>query len=218
MVPSRPADPIDLAATALSYVVNPLVMPPLLLLALLAHFRAPVGETAGVVAIAFVFFTALPVGFLLVYRFRGYSRTLEVRDRAGRRLPYLFALCCSAVALGILYVQVVTARPVILAILVLLNLNAALLLLINSRLKISIHTAAAAGVIGILLFVAWALPADAVLDPFLLVWLIPVVPGVMWARVRSGVHSATEVVAGAAFGAFIPVLELWICLWWGVLG
>lgn len=214
---SPPTGRVDRAAVVFSYVVNPLVMPPILLLALLAHFRAPVAEMAAVVATAFVFFTALPLGFLLVYRFRGRSKTLEVRNRAGRRKPYLFGLCCSAAALPIVYVQVVAGRPVILAILVLLTLNAALLLVINSRLKISIHTAAVTGALGILLFIAWAVPGDSVLDPLTLSWLVPMVPGVMWARVRSGAHSRTEVLAGAAFGALVPMLELSLCLWLGII-
>lgn len=209
---------MDRAAVVLSYVVNPLVMPPILLLALLAHFRAPAAEMAAVGTTAFVFFTALPLGFLMVHRFRGRSETLEVRNRADRRMPYLFGLCCSAAALAVVYVQVVTERPVILAILVLLTLNAALLLVINSRLKISIHTAAVTGAVGILLFIAWAVPGDSVLDPVTLAWLLPTVPGVMWARVRSGAHSQGEVFAGAAFGALVPMLELSLCLWLGIIG
>lgn len=209
--------PVDRAAAVFSYIVNPLVMPPLLLLALLAHFRAPWGEMLGVGATAFVFFTALPLAFLVIFRLSGRSESLEVRDRAGRLLPYLFCLCCSAAALAVLYVQVATARPVILAVVVLLNVNAALLLLINSRLKISIHSAAVAGAVGILLLIAWAVPAESVLDPVALMWLTPAVPGVMWARVRTGAHSRSEVLAGAAFGSLVPVLELSLCLWSGLL-
>ena len=215
----RPASarPLDQAAAVMSYVVNPLMMPPILLLALLAHFSAPLGEVVEVGATAFVFFTALPLAFLVVYRERGRSETLDVRDRSNRRAPYLFGICCSAAALAVLCIQVETARPVILTVLVLLNLNAALLLLINSRLKISIHSAAVGGAVVILLFFAWTVPAESVLDPAALMWLMPSLPGVMWARVRSGAHSRTEVLAGAAFGVVVPILELSLCLWSGII-
>lgn len=200
-------------ATAVSYLINPLVLPPVGFGLVLWHLGAPAGEIARIVAVALVFFFLLPLAFLVHLARRGEVESIEVRRRERRLKPFLagIAFCSAGVAAVAAAGQ--TAVPLLVALALLYPLNTALVGLITLRWKISVHAAGLAGLASILLFVAFVLGRghpEAGLTAAMVAPLLALVPLVMWARVRVGAHTPGEVVAGALFGLLVPAAELWL--------
>lgn len=92
-----------------------------------------------------------------------------------------------------------------LAVSILLCINTALLTVINLRWKISLHAAGTSGFVTILLFASYLASSES----SSLVPAAVLIPIVMWARVRTRAHTASEVCAGTAFGVAVPFLELY---------
>ena len=203
-------------ANTLSYVFNPLVLPPVSFGLILAHFGAAGAEIAAVVGVALLFFCIVPLVHLVRMVRRGEAGSVEVRNRERRLKPFLFGI--GSYAVGILAIWAVgrTAVPFLVALALIYPVNTALLLLINLRTKISVHMASMAGFVSILLFVATtvfrALPAaaEAFLTALTVAPLLAIVPVLMWARVRVGAHTPGQVAGGAAFGLAVPFVELWL--------
>ena len=201
-------------ANALSYVVNPLVLPPVGFGLILWHFGAPGWEIALIVAVALVFFCLIPLAYVIRMIRRGETESLEVRQRESRLKPFLAGIGSYAVGMVVMAFAGTTAVPLLVALALLYPVNTAILLLVNLRWKISIHMTSLAGFVSILLFVAmtvWRdLPPDAevALTVVTVAPLLAVLPVLMWARVRVGAHTPGQVVAGAVFGLAMPVAEL----------
>ncbi len=214
----------DRLATGLAYLVNPLVLPPLLFGLVLAHFGAPGAEIGWTVGVVLVFFALVPLGYVLWLVWQRAVPSLELDDPALRTRPLLLGLASGLLALALLAGNGTTAAALVLALAACQVLNTLLVLLVNLRWKISIHVIATAGFISVLLFVAttpWsglsAVPPEAlVLKPVALAGLLPVVPLLMWARVRTGAHTFGQVLGGALFGALLPFAELYALLRLGV--
>ncbi|MDT0631548.1 hypothetical protein RQM47_02305 [Rubrivirga sp. S365] len=214
-------------ANAVSYVLNPLVFPPVAFALLDAHFGAGPGEVAWTFGVSLVFFCLVPLLYVVGMVRRGRAESLEVRERAARLGPLLVGVASYAVGALLLAATVEgPALPVIVAFAALYPLNTAALLLINLRWKISIHMTSLAGFVGVLLFAAltvWRdLPGgvEAALTVATVGPLVLLLPLLMWARVRVGAHSVGQVVAGAAFGLVVPQLQLWwiVYEWLGLAG
>lgn len=194
----------DRFARGVAYAVNPFVLPPLLLVAILALHDAPPAEIVIAAGLCVIFLALVPIAVIRWMVGTGRTASIEVLDRKARSAPYLAGFLGTAIALAGLLAFVQTARTLVLAVAALLCFNTALLALINLRWKISLHAAGAAGFVTILVF-ASSLTASgwsAILPAAVLV------PIVMWARLRTRAHTAGEVWAGAAFGIAVPLLEL----------
>ena len=203
-------------ANALSYFLNPLVFPPVAFALIDAHFGAGLAEVAWTFGVSLVFFCLVPLFYVVGMIRAGRTESLEVRERHARLGPLLVGMGSYAVGALLLWRTVEgPALPVIAAFAALFPLNTALILLINTRWKISLHMTALAGFCGVLLFTAltvWRdLPADveAALEVATVAPLLLAVPLLMWARVRVGAHTVGQVVAGAAFGLVVPQVQLW---------
>jgi|GEM_PF-204564 len=205
-------------ANALSYVINPLVLPPIGFGVILWHFGAPAAEVAWVVAVALVFFCAIPLGYLVWLVRRGGAESIEIRQREERLRPFLAGIASYAVGVAVLAATGQTALPLLIALALLFPLNTALVLLVNLRFKISIHMTGLAGFVSILLFAALlvsdGLPPreGSALRVATVAPLLALIPLLMWARVRVGAHTPAEVAAGAAFGLVVPFVELTVIL------
>lgn len=203
-------------ANVVSYVINPLVLPPIGFGLILWHFGAPGWEIAWIVAVALVFFCLVPLAFLIRLIRRGEVETLEVRRRERRLKPFLAGIASYAVGIVVMAATGRTAVPLLVALALLYPINTALIVLINLRWKISVHMTGLAGFVSILLFVSltvWqSLPAEAeaVLTVVTVAPLLALLPLMMWARVRVGAHTPGQVAAGALFGLLVPMAELWI--------
>ena len=211
-------------ANAVSYVLNPLVFPPVAFALIDAHFGAGPVQLLWTFGVSLTFFCLVPLLYVLGMIRSGRTESLEVRDRASRLGPLLVGIGSYAVGALLLWRTVEgPALPLIVAFAALFPLNTAMILLINLRWKISLHMTSLAGFVSVLLFTAltvWRdLPAgiEAALTLATVGPLVLLVPLLMWARVRVGAHTPGQVVAGAAFGLLVPLAELW-ALVYGVLG
>ncbi|MEP0546634.1 MAG: hypothetical protein ABJF88_06870 [Rhodothermales bacterium] len=201
-------------ANVLSYVFNPLVLPPVGFGLILWHFGAPGTEIAWVVGVALVFFCLIPLAYVIRMIRRGEAETLEIRRRESRLKPFLVGITSYAVGMVVMATTGTTAVAFLVALALLYPINTALIVLINLRWKISVHMTSLAGFVSILLFVTLTVwrdlpPAtELVLTAVTVTPLLVLLPLLMWARVRVGAHTPGQVVAGALFGLILPVVEL----------
>jgi len=214
-------------ANALSYILNPLVLPPVAFALIDAHFGAGLLEVAWTFGVSLAFFCLVPLLYVLGMIRMGRTESLEVRDRSARLEPLLVGMASYAIGALLLW-RVVDgpALPLIVAFAALFPINTVVILLVNMRWKISIHMTTLAGFVGVLLFTAltvWRdLPTgiEAALTVATVGPLLALVPLLMWARVRVGAHTLGQVWAGAAFGLIVPQLELWwiVAHWLDLVG
>ncbi len=211
-------------ASAVSYTLNPLVFPPVAFTLIDAHFGAGPVQLVWTFGVSAVFFCLVPLLYMLGMIRAGRVESIEVRDQHSRLGPFLVGIASYAVGALLLWRTVEgPALPLIVAFAALFPLNTAAILLINLRWKISVHMTSLAGFVSVLLFTAltvWRdLPAvpEALLTLATVGPLLVLVPVLMWARVRVGAHTPGQVAAGAAFGLFVPLVELWAVVY-GWLG
>ena len=213
--PSRPEAPAGVGlvvATVVSYVVNPLVLPPIVYGLVLAHVGAsPAGVALGA-GIGGVFLGIVPLLHVGWMRYRGEIRSLEIRDRRKRTEPFLVALAATLAALFAVGALEVRGRRLVAALLGCHFLNTVLLLGITRWWNISVHCASVAGAVATLVFVRYHVPGTT-LDTTvfgtgilgggtILVFLL------LWARVRSRAHTLEQAAVGTVLGLAAPYLEL----------
>lgn len=204
-------------ALGLSYVVSPLILPPVLFGLALGHVGATSGEIARAVSVGLVFFGLLPLAYVVSMVQRGAVLSVDIRDRTRRVRPFLFGLASYFAGLVIMTWMGGTGTRLVAALMLCHILNTLLLVLVTLRWKISVHNAAVAGFASMLWFVArmpWPGADGSLAAPFLTNTIIyPVIlliPLLMWARVRAGVHTRAQVLAGALFGLVAPYAELYL--------
>lgn len=199
-------------ATMVSYVVNPLVLPPLVYGLVLAHIGASAGDVALGAGIGGVFLGVVPLLHVGWMRYRGEVRSLEIRDRRKRIEPFVVALAATLAALFAVGALDMRGRRLLAALLGCHFLNTVLLLGITRWWKISVHCASMAGALGTLVFV-WAHVPGSTLDTTLygggiLGAGVILVLLLLWARVRSRAHTLEQATAGTVLGLVAPYLEL----------
>ncbi len=207
-------------ANAVSYFLNPLIFPPVAFTLIAAHFRAGAGEILATLGVSLVFFCLIPLLYVVGLIRTGRVESLEIRDRKSRLGPLLVGIASYGIGALVLS-QIVSgpALPLIVAFAALFPINTAIILLINLRWKISLHMTSLAGFVSVLLFTAltvWRdLPTglEAALTIATVGPLLPLIPLLMWARVRVGAHTRGQVVAGALFGLIAPMAELYIIVY-----
>jgi len=203
-------------ATVVSYVVNPLILPPLVYGLGLAHVGAPPEDVAVGAGIGAVFLGVVPLAHVGWMRVRGDVDSLEIRDRRKRTEPFLVVGGASLAALLLVGGVEVVGRRLLFALLACHLLNTALLLVITRWWKISVHCASVAGALSTLAFVRYHVPGavmdGALLGPVVLGVGLVVVPLLLWARVRSRAHTLAQAVAGTGLGLVAPYVELLVML------
>jgi len=199
-------------ATVVSYVVNPLVLPPALFGLVLLHVGAPTEQVWEGTVIGLVFFGLFPLLYVGWMRVRGQIRSLEIRDRTKRFGPLLVGFLSGCAAYAAFLATDFVGRELIAAIVACHVLNTVLLAAVTLRWKISIHCTAVAGVVAVLWFahghVDGTLLSTPVWGRLLLGGGLLLVPLMAWARVRSGAHTRAQVTGGSLFGLLAPYLEL----------
>jgi len=200
------------AAVAVSYVVSPLALPPLVYGLVLAHVGASWADVAWGAGIGLVFLSVVPLVYVGGMRLQGRIASLEIRNRAKRTEPFLVALGASGAALATVLGIDIAGRWLLAALMACHALNTTLLFLITTRWKISVHCASVAGAVSTLAFVQEHVPGR-MLDGFpmeaaVLAGGAGLVGLVLWARVRSRAHTLAQAVAGTGMGLVAPYLEL----------
>jgi len=201
-------------ATFVSYLVNPLVLPPLVYGFVLAHVGAPATDVAIGAGVGTVFLGLFPLLHVGWMRLRGDVGSLEIRDRRKRTEPFLGVLGATLAALLLVGSINLHGRPLLLALLGCHFLNTALLLGITRWWKISVHCASVAGAVATLAFVRYhvagtVLATDPLGGTVLAAGLV-IVPLLLWARVRSRAHTLEQAMAGTLLGLAAPYLELYL--------
>lgn len=196
---------------AVSLLLSPVTLPPILIAILLLIFRAPLREILIVAGGTGLLLSIIPAAVLALLVRSGHVRSIDVENRRERTVLFGVAVLCGAACLVFVQWQASTAVPILLLAIVLYIVNVGLLFLINLRWKISLHGAA---ITGFFLFIGFASLADwttvhrVVPLVELLVATLTLVSLVVWARVRGGNHTITEALAGVLFGFVAPALEI----------
>lgn len=213
----RPLRPL---ADALAYTVSPLALPVFGFTLGGVALGAGRGEAWLIGAVALLGHGLVPLAFLVAYVRRGAARTIEVRQRRQRTLPYLFGAGCVAATAIAFFVLLPPARRPLAWIEGVQALNTLGLLLINLRWKISLHLTALAATMGILGGLAWGAPLarPGVLPPAIFAVLALLVPALAWARVYAGAHTAAQTLGGTLFGLGLVPLEMLLLRALGLLG
>jgi len=180
-------------ADHLAYVVSTVLSPPVLAAAMIA-----IAAAASRLAVAWIWAgTALvlsllaPIGYVLWLFRRGLVSDLDVQRREERARPLVFTLAAMLTAVVIL--RLVPAPPALLAVTGAQLTQTALVLIITLRWKISVHGAAVAACVALLLFVLGHQATPALLA----------LPLVGWSRVHLHRHTPAQTVAGAAMGGLV---------------
>lgn len=203
-------------ASIVSYVVNPLVLPPLVYGLALYHLGAPAEDVAIGAGIGAVFLGFIPLGHVTWMRIRGDISSLEIRDRSKRTEPFLVVLGAAVAALILVGGLDIVGRPLLAALLGCHLLNTVFLMAITRWWKISVHCASVAGALATLAFVRFHIPGtvmdSAILGRVVLGSGLVLVPLLVWARVRSRAHTLEQAVAGMLLGLVAPYVEL-LAVW-----
>ena len=212
----------DALSGVLTYVVNPLVLPPIVIGLLLRSASTNTREVGGAVAISVAVFVIGPLVLASRAIRRGASESLELPDRETRRkmLPS---------AAIIVIVGAVASRPwsiegggILAWVYAAYAVGAISLIPLYRRSKISIHAAglgSAASMLALASVMVSTSPCVPVVapipSPVLAAGVFLAIPIVGWARVRRRAHSWSEIAAGFLLGVSVPTL-IWIV--WSQMG
>ena len=204
-------------ATAVSYAVSPLALPPIVYGTVLVHVGASWTGVAKGAGVGLVFLSIVPLAYVGWIRLQGRIESLEIRDRSKRAEPFLVVLGAGVAAFGTVLGMDITGRQLLAALVGCHVLNTSLLFLVTTRWKISVHCASVAGAVATLAFVRGHVPGTVLdaagLGPALLGGGALLVGLVLWARIRSRVHTPGQAVAGTALG-LAPYVELLALAQW----
>ena len=191
-------------ATALSYVVSPLALPPLVYGTVLSHVGASWADVLWGAGIGFVFLALVPLVYVGGMRVQGRIASLEIRDRSKRTEPFLVVLGAGVLAFGTVLGAEIVGQRLLAALIGCHVLNTILLFLITTWWKISVHCASVTGAVATLLFVHVHVPGivlgTAVVGGGLFAGGALLAGMMLWARVRSRAHTLGQAVAGTGLG------------------
>lgn len=210
---------LDTAAHALNYLVSPLLLPPVVLGMLMAHFGAPLAESLWVTGVAFVVLGILPLLYLLSLVRQSRVHSIEIRDRRERFRPFLVGLGFYMLAVVLLAATTTTARSLVLAVLAGMILNALIVLTITIWWKISVHLTSLGGSVAVLGFIVTSEWTAVSGTPWVLIGAavgVLLLPMLAWARIRVGAHTWAQTTAGALLGVSVPWLLLASLHQWGI--
>lgn len=188
-------------ARIVTEVLSPAVV--VILLPLAVAWNATDGSlaaTAGWGVLVAVFYSVLPMAFLVHGARRGRWDGHWVRDREHRTLPLLMCLLSASAGMVVMLVFDAPSEVVALAWAMISTLVACLV--ISRWWKISVHATVAGGAVAMVTFLY---------GPWMLA-LVPLVALVCWARVAVTDHTVGQVVAGAVLGPLVGgaiFLSLW---------
>lgn len=196
-------------ADVISILINPLILPPVLLSLVAAHAGAPPDEVRTIALLGAVLFFVLPLGWLFLMLRMGAAQSLDVRNRSARQGPLAVGLALMLFAATAFWFMAPMARNPVVALTLALALNTFLVMKITEHVKISIHVAGVAGFAAMLGTLSALDPAFGAGLPGPGLWPAwAAVPLVMWARVKAQAHVRAEVVLGLLFGLVIPPIEV----------
>lgn len=200
-------------ANVISYVVNPLCLPPICAFLITAHFCSDMQQAWRVFGITAVFFGLLPLLYIVWMVKSGQTSSLEIREREARKKPLLFGITSSLIGCGLMMAFTQLHSAIILSICLIQIGNSLLMMIITFWWKISLHLTGLAGFVASLFFVehnAWLLPINDVIRTS---WVLPLfflIPVLAWARVRVSAHTPAQVVGGSVVAFLLTYWIMWL--------
>ncbi len=184
------------ASDLLSVLLNPSALTGVFFVLLAARYARPGDRLILYDAIGVAFTAVVPISMLFFLRSRGLLSDLEMRVRSERSLVY--GIGAATYGLGTVSLWITRAPWPLWALLALHVPNTLVLLAVNRRLKVSVHTMV---LTSLAVAAVWFLGAGWV--PAALT-----VPAAGWARWDAGNHSVKELLWGVLIGAGMTPLEL----------
>ncbi|NGP88406.1 phosphatase PAP2 family protein [Fodinibius halophilus] len=195
-------------AGLISDLLNPLFLPPVVIALLAILVELPLRSIAWITAAALIFYTIIPLSASLYLLKTKQISSIDLPERKSRNQLFLLSLGCSLFAFTI---YTVANTHIIIPIIALIFLiNAGIGYGINFWWKISMHSASGSSAGAIFLFFSQqeVLPASFATTILPLLILLLLLPLIIWARYRLKIHTWTELLAGAAAGFLLTIIEL----------
>lgn len=209
----------NLSATKLQYqgiarlisdLMNPLVLPPIVI-ALSSWMLGLSGLVmSSVVGFSLLFYSLIPLWITFYLLRKKRIASLDLPDRKARNPLFIYGIFSATVAFAGFGATVQWTHPLLVIIAAVYLINLLIGFLVNLRWKMSIHTAALASA-GAIFFVlplisfSNPLPDTVILSLTILLLLLPLA---VWARYRLSIHTLPELFGGAAAGFMLTVIEL----------
>ena len=177
-----------------SFVFNPAVVAAFAFLILLYTLQRI--QESLLLAICVTFGTLVPLVMMYQLSKRGLISDFYVSEKEEREKPFAGAI--TSYVVGSVALLLVRAPVIVTALMLCYAGNAALMMLITLRWKISVHASGIAGPVTALVYGLgmWA--------TVFFIFLIPV----GWARIRLGAHTPSQILAGA----LVTIVSTWIQL------
>lgn len=191
--------PLHRVAHIISWVISPVVVAPAVYAAVVMLGFGHDARHIYYLSILFVASTLLPVIFITWLKQRGKISDFNISLRQQRYQPLLLITLVNAA--GCSWIMASGAPPLLSGILLFNSVNTVILLLVTLQWKISIHLFTLTSAIA-LLFMQFGFPAF---------WLLPVVPLLMWSRIRLKAHNFMQTLVGGLIGFMLMLAEL---KWW----
>jgi hypothetical protein len=176
--------------------LNPSVMTGVFFCFLAGKFEPPGFGRFAHAALSVLFTSLIPVGLLFVLKARGKLSDVEMHIRSERDRVYLLCAACYGLGAGILFVT--GASWPLWGFLAWHVPNTILLIAVNRRLKVSIHTMVLTSLyVGVLIFYGTRLAPVGIL-----------ILAAAWARWDAGNHSWAELLCGMLIGGVLSPIEI----------
>jgi membrane-associated phospholipid phosphatase len=196
-------------ARIISNAANPLIIPPLIILATGLAVSMPLEELGWITLVSLIFYTLIPFSTAIYLLKSGKIESLDIPLRENRNTLFLYSIISTAFGSLTLMFLYFGRSMFITEIAVVFLLNPVIGFFINRKFKISIHAGAVAMAGTLLLTLFQQLPGPvAWLGILSLTVLLVLLPAMIWSRYRLRVHSFPELIGGAAAGIFITLLEI----------
>lgn len=197
------------AARVISYLANPLFIPPLILTAVGELRYIVFEELRWMTALALLFYTVIPLMITFYLLKTGHIKSLDLPRKKARNALFIYSVISSCLGSILLGVYCYLHHPFLTMIAIIFFLNPLAGYFINLRWKISMHTAsiASGGVIFFALFYLSAQFYTSTAGIFSLVMLLILLPLMIWARYHLNIHSVSELLGGACAGIILTLLE-----------
>ena len=190
-------------------VVNPLILPPFLLILLAYVMETPPSVVWKLGLVGGLLYFILPLVYIALLLKHGKIESIEARNQSNRSGPLWVGVLLLVVAIPGVWLVTNEVSSIFSLVAVLFAVNGLVIAFVTPSFKISIHSSGMAGFVSI---------------PFVLELLnwIPAFPGgngvfigslifvglVGWARVFSGAHTLKQVIWGSGLGLLLPALEI----------
>lgn len=195
------ASPIDSVATALSWILVPLLMPVfgiILVFGLSILQFTPFATRLSLTGVVFAFNVLVPMLLILLLKKLGYVHDIGLNEQKERALPYIITLLCMA---GTAAFFAFKGAPIWVVMFFAGGCLAALInFVVNFKWKISAHAAGIAGIVGMLLHIINFEPYYSVHTFCWLIISIALAGLLGSARIWLGRHTLLQVLAGYLVG------------------